>query len=83
MDIEAPQWDTWEARFTELAERALKVPLTGDIKGAQHYLCLYGENGLSPEEELAELDAMAKASQNLQKVEVDTSYWQDTILFVP
>jgi len=83
MDIEAPQWDAWEARFSELAECAQKVPMTGNIKGARHYLCLYGENGLSPEEELTELESMAQQQQNLRKVEVDTSYWQDTILFVP
>lgn len=83
MDYESPYWEEWESKFRELAEAAQQVPVTGDIKGAKHYLCLYGDNGLTPEEELRELEEMGRHKSAIKRVEVDTSYWQDTVLFIP
>lgn len=85
MDIESPYWETWEAEFIALAEEAEPVPVVrrDSIKGARHYLCLYGDNGLSAEEELEELAIMRREKDHLKKVEVETSYWQDVVLFIP
>jgi hypothetical protein len=83
MDVESPQWEEWEARFTALAETAKQVPATGDIKGAKYHLCLLGDNGFTPEQEFSELEAMAQHKDDLKKVEIDTGYWMDTILFIP
>jgi hypothetical protein len=83
MDLESPLWEEWENQFNMLAQQAEKVTLGTPIADAQHYLCLYGENGLAPEAELQELDLMASKLEKLKKVEVDTGYWQDTVLFVP
>lgn len=83
MDVESEYWDEWENRFITLADKARKVPITQNLKGSRHYLCLYGDNGLTPEEEFAELETMAQHPDELKKVEVDTSYWQDTVLFIP
>ncbi len=83
MDIESSQWDEWEAQFRELAKDVPQVSYTGAIKGAKHYLCLYGENGLNEEEEFEELALMRQQKTDLKRVEVDTAYWQDTVLFIP
>ena len=83
MDIESEDWDRWETRFRELMELAKPMPLTGEINGAKHYLCLYGINGLEPDVEFAELEAMSQDVEHLKKVDVDTAYWQDTVLFIP
>ncbi len=86
MNYEAPQWEDWENRFRQLAEQATLVTGTAEaakIRGAKHYLCLYGDNGLTPDEEFAELERMSSQTSQLKRVEVDTSYWQDTVLFVP
>lgn len=83
MDTESPRWDEWEEQFTRLAEQAEPVSATPTLKNSQHYLCLYGDNGLSPEEEFAELKQMEQRASQLHKVEIDTGYWLDTVLFVP
>lgn len=83
MDIESPQWDAWEAAFRALAEKARESQAKTAIKGAKQYVCLYGDNGLSEEEEFATLVEMAEKADQLLRVEVDTDYWQDTVLFIP
>ena len=84
MDIESPFWDQWESRFNQVAGKAQRVADHPDIRSARHHLCLYGENGFSPEEELQELEAMAQCPPDqLKKVEVDTGYWHEVVLFVP
>ncbi len=84
MDTAAPEWDHYQTKFTELAELADKHPLPAPpLDKCQFYLCLYGENGLKPAEELAMLTAMEPfVGDNLHKVDVTTSYWEDTVLFV-
>ena len=85
MNIEAPEFDEYERRFRELAEEA-DEPEPADkptLTDTQLFLCLYGENGLSVADELdllAKLEATPK--EKLEKLEVDTDYWQDTVLFV-
>lgn len=83
MDIESTRWEEWEQRFRALAERAEPAKTTPDIGGSRHYLCLYGENGLPPEQEFTELEMMETLPGGVMKVDVDTAYWQDTVLFVP
>jgi hypothetical protein len=85
MDCEAPEFEGYEARFRALAEtveahEGLKPVLTS----VRLYLCLYGENGLRPPEELAmlaELEATPKAQ--LRKLEIEADYWQELVLFIP
>jgi hypothetical protein len=85
MDIEDPRFEAFEARFRELVEQSELVPPPRPALGsAKAYLCLYGENGLSPDEEFAVLEQLAEeAGRNLKRVEVDTDYWQNIVLFVP
>lgn len=83
MDIEAPQWDDWEARFTALAEEVPESPTRMLLANAQRTLCFLGDNGLTPEQELLELDDFISNKSRLYKVSVETSYWQDIVLFEP
>jgi hypothetical protein len=87
MDVNAPQWDAYIQQFETVAQRA--QPWIGKDKSsrpnladAQLYLCLYGENGLTPDEEFAMLDTLAQANP-LYRVDVETAYWLETVLFVP
>ncbi len=83
MDVENPRFEEWEARFLEVAQHAQKIDRAPDIARSKHYLCLYGENGMNPDQEFAELEEMAEHPERLKKVEVDSAYWQDTVLFIP
>lgn len=85
MDTNAPEWNDYLKRFTELADLADGIdPPAPPLDRCQYYLCLYGENGLKPAEEFEFLEKMdAFAGQGLSKVEVTTSYWEDVVLFVP
>lgn len=84
MDIEHPQFETFQAQFEELAFLADVAKGTPALSTCKHYLCLYGENGLPAEEEFLLLKQMEQfIGEGLQKVEIETSYWQDTVLFVP
>jgi hypothetical protein len=85
MDIEDPRFEDYETRFRALAERAEKVLVPKpSLNATRYYLCLYGENGLSPEEEFEFLERMeSEPPENLKRLEVETDYWQDTVLFVP
>ncbi len=83
MDVNAPEWEAYETRFREIAEKAQHVPVASPpLDEVPYYLCLYGENGLPPEEEFVFLEKLAEAPR-LHRLEVDTNYWQDTILFIP
>lgn len=84
MDINHPQWEDYQQRFEALAEKACQVPKeNSELPQAERFLCLYGENGLSPEDEFAMLDRLdALPEGQLKKIEVDTPIWQDTVLFV-
>lgn len=82
MDTESEQWTEWEVRFLAVAQQAKTVKRGPQVGSATHYLCLYGDNGMSPEAEFEELTLMAKQVDVLKKIEVDTNYWQDTVLFI-
>jgi hypothetical protein len=84
MDVNHERFDEYEKRFLEVAEEAElhegQRPPLGEMT---HYLCLYGENGLEPEEEFSLLETLAKQPEGkLKKVEVDADYWQEVVLFV-
>ncbi len=83
MDLESPDWERWESEFMALSEQAEKVGMTPEVKGSKHYLCLVGDNGLTPEEEFEELETMRALLPKLKKIEIETGFWQDTILFIP
>lgn len=85
MDTQSPQWDAYYEQFMELADLADEIdPPAPPLDECQYYLCLYGENGLTAEDEFQFLEKMdAFVGEGLSKVEVRTSYWEDVVLFVP
>lgn len=105
MDISHPLWEQYATRFEALAQQAQKVDKPEPaLDNCKIFLCLYGENGVAEEEELAmlqQLDTLSRPSlgtsadssnphpetfterNGLFKLEVETPYWQDTVLFVP
>lgn len=85
MDVNHPQWEDYEARFRQLAAFATQVKTPKPtLDQCRYFLCLYGENGLPPEEEFELLNQMQAAGpENLRRLEVDADYWQDTVLFLP
>lgn len=85
MDVNHPQWEAYQNAFEALAEQVplWPQPTVPDLTRAEHYLCLYGENGLEPDEEFALLETLRQNQPRLFKREVETSYWLETILFCP
>lgn len=85
MDVEHPRFEEYDQRFRALAERAELVKVAKPaLDSCRYYLCLYGENGMSPEEEFELLSTMeAHAEEGLKRLEVEIDYYQDTILFIP
>jgi hypothetical protein len=83
LDVNSEHWEAYAERFQAVAETAKpwlgQKPALGD---SALYLCLFGENGLNPDEEFALLDRLAVASP-LYRLDVDTDYWQEIVLFVP
>ena len=84
MDTDHPRWAAYEARFMAVADLAEPLrPPAPPLDRCQLYLCLFGENGLTPDEEFAFLDRLDDAvGCGLQKVVIETSYWEETVLFV-
>lgn len=83
MNVEDERFEEWEAAFNEIAEGVPEVPASPQLSEAKYLLCLYGENGFTPDEEFAELDYLRQHHGELKKVLVDRDYWQDVILFLP
>lgn len=85
MDIENPRFADYQKRFEEVAELAERIPGPApEIASARYFLCLYGENGLTPDEEFALLDAMENfIGEGLKRVDMNTNYWEEIVLFVP
>jgi hypothetical protein len=83
VDVNSEHWPRYEAEFRAVADKTTpwvgQRPALGD---GRYYLCLLGENGLPPEEEFALLALIAQQTP-LYRVDVDTDYWQDIILYVP
>jgi hypothetical protein len=87
MDVHDPQWPLYEERFLALADQAHRTSGAKPAVGSTRlYLCLYGENGLTPCQEFATLQELAQVAaespQRLCKIEVETSYWQEIVLYV-
>mgnify|MGYP001421511817 CR=1 FL=1 len=84
MDPNHPQWDAYEAKFMELADLAdaLEKPEKA-LDQCRYYLCLNGENGLSPDDEMDFLDQMETHIQELKSVTIKTGFWEDIVLYVP
>jgi hypothetical protein len=84
MHTEDSRWEEYERRFRALAER---VPVhkgaRAELASARLILCLYGDNGLSPESELDVLTQLEQAANRVQGVEMTTAYWEDLVLYLP
>jgi hypothetical protein len=86
MDVTSSQFEQYEAEFNLVAERAKdwEAPSRPVLDDCPMYLCLYGENGLSPEEEFSFLHTFKMMeAETYYKLEIEADYYQDTILFVP
>ncbi|MGE0200886.1 MAG: hypothetical protein AB7P76_07965 [Candidatus Melainabacteria bacterium] len=85
MDVSNPQFETYRSRFEALADLVPVEPgRRPEVSSARHFLCLYGDNGLSAAEEFALLDILdTYFHKGLKRMDVETSYWQDIILYVP
>lgn len=84
MDIESPQWDTYETRFRALAEQVeIQKGPQPELASAEAMLFLYGENGLTPEEEFNLLEKLEKQVGNLRGTAMLTAYWEDIVLYLP
>jgi hypothetical protein len=85
MDVNAPRWDEYEAAFTAVANEATPwtEPTKPDLVALPLYLCLYGNNGMSVEEEFATLATLQTAldAGNLYCLEIEADYWYERILF--
>lgn len=83
MHTEDSRWECYERRFRALAER---VPLhkgaRAEVASARLILCLYGDNGLSPDSELEVLTQLEQAVDRVEGVEMTTAYWEDIVLYL-
>ncbi len=85
MEITHPRREEYEEKFDALADLADEVSQPErPLDECRYYLCLNGENGLSVEDEFLFLEKMNdEIGGTLQKIEVKTSFWEDTVLYVP
>ncbi len=85
MDLSHPRRDEYEEKFEALAELADAVDQPEcPLDECRYYLCLNGENGLSVEEEFLFLEKMDdEVGGQLRKIVVKTSFWEDTVLYIP
>jgi hypothetical protein len=84
MNIEDPRWDEYETRFRALAERIplLKGPQP-ELASARLFLCLYGDNAMTLEQEFEALAALEKDVEHLKGATILTAYWEDILLYLP
>jgi hypothetical protein len=84
MHIEESHWEEYEHRFRALAEDVpVKKGPHPEMASSQLLLCLYGDNGLEPEQELAMLSQLEAVKSQLFCVEMSTAYWEDLVLYLP
>ncbi len=84
MHVEDPRWDDYENRFRALAGRVtLQKGPQAEAASAELMLCLYGDNGLSSEQEFEVLARLEQAEERLRGTEVVTAYWEDVLLYLP
>ena len=87
MDVNHKRFDEYENAFNALAETA--TPWEGDkpaLDSMAVYLCLYGDNGLTVDDEFALLDTLknrrVENTDALWRIDIEADYYQDIILFV-
>ena len=87
MDVNHERFGEYETAFNALAEEA--TAWEGDkpaLDSMSIYLCLYGDNGLSVEDEFALLEQLnVKQSEHIDtlwRIDIEADYYQDIILFV-
>ena len=84
MNVEDPRWDEYETRFRELAEQVdLRKGPKPELASSKLFLCLYGDNALSPEQEFDVLDQLEKDVKQVKGTEILTAYWEDVVLYIP
>lgn len=84
MHTDDPHWEEYERRFRALAELAdTQRGPRPELASASLYLCLYGDNALPPEEEMAILSRLEQAADQLKGTEISTAYWEDIVLYLP
>ena len=85
MNIDDPRFEEFQQCFEALSEQAESH--TGprpEIASSALFLCLYGDNSLTPDQEFEMLAEMNRfAGQGLHKTTIQSAYWEDIILFVP
>ncbi len=83
MNIEDPQWDAYETRFRAISDNlALHKGPVPEIANATIMLCLYGDNGMSVEEEFDTLMQLEARPADIKGLEMLTSYWEDIVLYI-
>jgi hypothetical protein len=84
MDIENPRWEEYESRFRTLADTVqLQKGPQPELASAKLYLCLYGDNALTPEQEFEALSKLEAQAASLRGTEMQTAYWEDIFLYLP
>ncbi len=84
MNIEDPQWEAYETRFRALAEQVeIHKGPQPELASAEILLFLYGENGLTVEQEFETLTRLEQSLPQLKGAEMLTSYWEDIVLYLP
>lgn len=84
MHIEDPRWEEYENRFREVAERVnMQKGPQPEVASAQLFLCLYGDNGLTPEQEFEALARLEQQVEQLRGTTILTAYWEDLVLYLP
>jgi len=84
MNIEDPRWEEYENRFRALADTvAVAKGPQPELASAEEMLFLYGENGMSPEQEFDLLEKLERQPDKLKGTTMLTSYWEDVVLYRP
>jgi len=84
MDIENPRWEEYESRFRALADTVqLQKGPQPELASAKLYLCLYGDNAMTPEQEFEALAKLEAQATSLRGTEMQTAYWEDIFLYLP
>jgi len=83
MDVNHPRWDEYETAFNAVADTATLwvEELKPDLTAVPLYLCLYGDNGLSEDEEFDVLSRLSTHT-DVYCLEVEADYWYERIMFV-
>lgn len=88
MTIDHPDFERYQHLFESVAEQLEEWtgPRTA-VGCAELVLCLYGDNGLAPEEEFALLEHFQHEAETtphaLAKVTIEADCWLERILFKP